>query len=525
MDEARERMLDVAHAYEKAFERRAYYATGKEGQKVEELDSRALANLRRRQWWIPIGQLQTDDEDEELRRTEVVPVSRRMARWNPLAKRIIATWTDYGHGQTIAITPEDDAVQKWWHEFWTATRNRPILGIRNVHERSNETLTDGEFFFVNFTDKSNGRVTVRTLDTLSITDFIHLPGDDQTILYYRRQWSDDAGQDHTLYYPDWLATEEQLEQANLPDDAELAQAQDDAIDVDVMQVAAMKSGTQRGWPLMAASTDYTRAYCDFLQNRAAVSSAAATYLDRVRVDGGSRAVSAVKQLLQSSLVDNPDDWETNPPPAAGSMAITNKAVSWDRFNMATGASDAEIDGRMLFNMVGIGAGLFPHWLGMGEAFRLATATSMEGPLLRGFARYQLFWKSVWQDLFDHVLAMAEKYGSQTFENKTVEIALDPLLQTDLTELATALGDLSGVEAVTLPARETTRLALQALKIEDVEEVIAKLFPEDADGQERAAVKVADLAAMYELLKEAAASSNGNGEALQMAGEAFLEALR
>ena len=150
--------------------------------------------------------------------------------------------------------------------------------------------------------------------------------------------------------------------------------------------------------------------------------------------------------------------------------------------------------------------------------------AMETPTLRNFERYQRFWQSIWQDMYDHVLAMGELYGSQSFADKAVEISLDPLLQADLSELATAIEQVANVPSVTLPAKETTRLVLQALKIEDVEEVVAKLFPEDADGQERAAVKVADLAAMRELLKEAA-NGNGDGEAVQMAGEAFLDALR
>ena len=878
-EQARQRAEDIAGVLDDVFTHRAYYLTGEQDMKAQELDSRALANLRRRNLWIPLSGLQADDQDERLRRDEIVPVSRRMQRWDPLTKRIVATWTDFGFGQDVVIAPTDETVQKWWSEYWTATRNRPILGERELHKLSDKTLVDGEFFFVYFTDRNTGQVTTRTIDTLEITEFITLPSDNQTVLYYKRQWQEgDLAKQKTVYYPHWLATDEQLSGADLPKDAALAQDQDDGIDVDMMQVA-LTAQTRRGWPLMAASQDWNRAYIDFLQNRAAVARSVATYVDRVRVDGGSRAVTSFTSLLQSSLVTDPDSGETNPVPAAGSMAITNKAVNWDRFNMSSGAQDAKADGEMLFNMVGIGAGLFPHWLGHGQSFRLATAcyssdteylgefgwkhywewqegekiasyniemqtleyvvptvlhvyrqdgdmlsisgrgvdalvtpnhrmlalnensrprgkiewkvvkaenlpsqfalpaycmledrdnishfilpgyrsetrsngswrdvpsavidmdtwlaflgwwlaegsitkwrkhysveislsakdleavaeldalcerlpfgfyrdltsrgqvrwratskqlyrwlkakcgkgsankrlpsfayrlnvrqariildaiwrgdghaetgehyrgvltststqlldgcqmlmlhsghwggirlqraagahkdfpnskacyvlhrnqyekrslfrrrnvsvlkyhgmvwcfevppngmfvtrrngqpliagnSAMETPTLRNFERYQRFWQSIWQDMYDHVLAMAERYGGQTFADKTAEIALDPLLQTDLSELATAIEQVADVSAVVLPVRETTRLFLQALKIEDVEEVIAKLFPEDDAGQERAAVKVADLAAIRELLKEAA--NGGDPEALRMAGEAFLDSL-
>ena len=520
--EAQQRAEDIAGVLDDVFTNRAYYLTGEQDMKAQELDSRALANLRRRNLWIPLSGLQADDQDERLRRDEIVPVSRRMQRWDPFTKRIVATWTDFGFGQDVVIAPTDETVQKWWSEYWTATRNRPILGERELHKLSDKTLVDGEFFFVYFTDRNTGQVTTRTIDTLEITEFITLPNDDQTVLYYKRQWQEgDLAKQKTVYYPHWLATDEQLSGADLPKDAALAQDQNDGIDVDTMQVA-LTSQTKRGWPLMAASQDWNRAYIDFLQNRAAVARSVATYVDRVRVDGGSRAVTSFTSLLQSSLVTDADSGETNPVPAAGSMAITNKAVNWDRFNMSSGAQDAKADGAMLFNMVGIGAGLMPHWLGMGESFRLATATAMETPTLRNFERYQRFWQSIWRDMYDHVLAMAEKHGGQNFQEKGVEIALDPLLQTNLSELATAIEQVKDVPEIALPPKELTRLFLQALKIEDVEDFIAKEFPEDDAGQERAAVKVADLAAMRELIAEAA---NGGGpEALRMAGEAFLDSL-
>ncbi|KKN63578.1 hypothetical protein LCGC14_0500260 [marine sediment metagenome] len=528
-EQARQRAEDIAGVLDDVFTHRAYYLTGEQDMKAEELDSRALANLRRRSQWIPITGGQADDQDEALRRDEIVPISRRMQRWDPLTKRIVATWTDFGFGQDVLIMPEADDVKKWWSEYWTALRNRPILGARELHKLSDKTLVDGEFFFVYFTDRNTGQVTTRTIDTLEITEFITLPSDNQTVLYYKRQWQEgDLAKQKTVYYPHWLATDEQLAKADLPKDAALAQEQDngidkedDTIDVDMMQVA-LTSQTKRGWPLMAASQDWNRAYIDFLQNRAAVARSVATYVDRVSVDGGSRAVTSFTNLLQSSLVTDPDSGETNPVPAAASMAITNKAVKWDRFNMSSGAQDAKADGAMLFNMVGIGAGLFPHWLGMGESFRLATASAMETPTLRNFERYQRFWQSVWQDMYDHVLAMAEKHGGQNFQEKGVEIALDPLLQTNLSELATAIEQVKDVPEIALPPKELTRLFLQALKIEDVEDFIAKEFPEDDAGQERAAVKVADLAAMRELIAEAA---NGGGpEALRMVGEAFLDSL-
>lgn len=518
--EAQQRAEDIAGVLDDVFTNRAYYLTGEQNMKAEELDSRALDNLRRRSQWIPLSGLQVDDEDEQKRRDEIVPVSRLAFRWDPLTKWIVNTWTNFGHGQSVVIVPVDDAVQKWWREFWTARRNRAILGIRQIHTNSNKVLVDGEFLFVYYTAKADGHVTVRRMSTLEITEFIALPNDDETVLYYKREWTRDE-KEHTRYYPDWLATEEQLAKADLPEGAELAQNQDDAVDVDMMQVA-LTAQTRRGWPLMAASQDWNRAYNDFLKNRAAVSKAVATYVDRVRVDGGSRAVTSFTDLLQSSLVTDPDTGETNPVPAAAATAVMNKSVNWDRFNMASGASDAEIDGRMLFNMVGIGAGLFPHWLGHGESFRLATAQAMELPTLRNFQRYQMFWQSIWQDMFDFVLMQAERYGNQSFPEQGVAIELDPLLQEDLTALADALGQLSQVSAVRLPPKEISRIAWHALKVEGIEDLLAAEFPEDDAGQERAAVKVSDLAAMRELLKEA--TNGGDPEALAMAKEAFLDSM-
>jgi len=83
---------------------------------------------------------------------------------------------------------------------------------------------------------------------------------------------------------------------------------------------------------------------------------------------------------------------------------------------------------------GLAGRIFPHYLGRGEAFRLATATAMEGPVLRAFNRYQLFWSSVWSDVTKVVLWALETYGGMTFETMETEVNLDPVIQLDLDDI-------------------------------------------------------------------------------------------
>jgi len=110
----------------------------------------------------------------------------------------------------------------------------------------------------------------------------------------------------------------------------------------------------------------------------------------------------------------------------------------------------------------LSGGVFPHWAGMGDAYRLATATAMEGPLLRQFSRYQSLWAATFRSAVQIVLRFKEKFHpdyrrappgpdlidyndtvGKGFETYDAEVNIDKLVEVDLKGMSEALGRVFG----------------------------------------------------------------------------------
>jgi hypothetical protein len=346
----------------------------------------------------------------------------------------------------VDITPIDPDAIPVWDEFWKAKRNSKILGDRNLFVLSSTVLQDGEFYFAFFISKADGETTVRVIPTEQITEIIKDPDDPYKIIYYKREYTNNSSIPSTIYYKDWQAEDADFTKINLPQDAIIADELNgnsiSGTDVVMMQVAH-RERKGRGWPLMTAGASWSRAYRDFLQDRAAVSKAVATYVDKLKVKGTNRTVDAIRSKLESSLTQSGYGSETNPSPTAGSAWLENDAIDRQRLPLSTGAGDAEKDGTPLLAQAALAGRIFPHYLGRGEAFRLATATAMEVPMLKAFNRYKLFWSSVWRDMVDIVLSAKEKYGGVNYETHDCTVNSDSIIQTslaDITSLSTVVRD-------------------------------------------------------------------------------------
>jgi len=362
-----------------------------------------------------------------------------------VTQNVIDLWTNYGFGVNISVTIDNEVYQKIWDEFWKADRNMPVLGTRNIYVMSQEVLVGGELFLLCFINRYSGEVTLRYLETEEITDVITSKTDRNVNLFYvRENFTDQDGipQNQTVWYPDALASKKELDDYELPSgvlraDKENAVTLDGGMeagtDVRVIHIAHRKKGkSRRGWPLMTAGLAWSRAYRNFLQDRASVSRAVAAYVDKVTLKGGSRAIDAMVANLQSSLATTGTvGYETNPAAVAGSSWVQNQQVDRERMPLTTGAGDAEKDGAPLLAQAALSGGVYNHWVGRGETYRLATATSMEGPVLKNFNGYQLFWSSVWKDLVRVIINAMTKDNPQEYN---AQVNLDPVIAVDLTEI-------------------------------------------------------------------------------------------
>jgi len=252
--------------------------------------------------------------------------------------------------------------------------------------------------------------------------------------------------------------------------------------------------------LAPAGAPWIRAHKKFRQDRAAVAATAAMFVQKIKHKGGSRAGNAFRAAMQSAL-SSTNYVETNPPPVAGATWIGNEAVDLEKIsNIGTAAGDAKSDGEQMLLMAGLAGGLFPHYLGAGDAYRLATATSMERPLLAQWGRFQLFWSAQFRTMCRIVLQYYEMFNETKFDTYNAEVSTDKLVEADLAQFTDAMSKYFrdvvnpqvelGVmddEVLRIITARMTRLLLQAFGVTGADEIASdEAFAGDRDEEEEPA---------------------------------------
>jgi hypothetical protein len=448
--------------------------SSEQAEQLSEADSRYADFYRRLYNGDVLLQYGADSQHKaelDFMRENSVKVSRQLYRTDVNWQQMIRIWTNFGFGERIELTPRDEVAADVWEEFLTADRNRALLKPRNMHKLSDQLLVDGELFLVFFVSTLDGTVTLRKFDPLNVTRIITDPDDTDLPLLYERNWTSRIDGAQVRYYQDYLTTDDEIKSARSRDKNIPREIAGDAnTRVYVMHVPH-QTLDQRGWPLLFASEPWLRAYRDFLQDRAAIAKVVASRVDKIKYKGGQRALEALQATLQSSLMTGSSYSERNPSPIAGSIYLENQQSDRQAMPLSTAASDAQIDGSSLLSQVGLGAGIFPHWMGRGESYRLATAEAMEVPVMRQFSRYQAFWADVERDMARFVLSVKEEYGGVSFSTKDMDVSTDIMLDIGIREKSRALNNY--YERGLLPKDVAMRIAMQSLGVKEISEILKR----------------------------------------------------
>lgn len=455
---------------------------------LKEVDPWAIQDLLWQQGWELLGGVSTE---AGLERERAILESMQLYK-TPLGQWTIWLWTGWGLGDRVTVIPEDPNAIPVWEEFWTADRNAHILASDRIHELSNWLLLKGDRFLAFFASTVDGEPTVRNILPEQVTEILTNPDDGAEPWFYKRTWNDGKAQ-QTLYYPDWqlffsdnLKTAWERLQAvgSVPNNAHRADIvnsgeleQQAGTTVCVMHLAFNYKEDESlwGWPILTAARPWIRAHREFMEARLTVAAAKAMFVRRKKVQGGSRAVSAVRNTIASRL-SSTQLVDTNPSPYAGSTEIDNKAIETEDLPMATGASDAKIDNEAFTWMALLGGGIFPTSAGLDTA-RWATALEMDKAQSMSFQRYTTYWSAQFSKMVVIVLSYAEKYGNASFPDKTAQISTDTFSLADFPDVAENIGRLVsqaltplvdngtiGVEAGRAIALTLWRVNLQALGI-------------------------------------------------------------
>lgn len=460
---------------------------------LKEYDSTLLWDMVMQMGYEQIGGAYTGYMNDAAERVRAVKESRRLWTYDVLAQWMIWTWTNFGFGENIEVTPLDESAIDVWDDFWYADENQTFLADDEIQSLSEELTVDGELFFVYYISTLNGKVTLRIIDPLEIADPITLKTDKYTKVLYKRQYTNARGAMETLYYPDIsiLNSDDPVNYDEFFADANLSGGD---ILTDRNYAPKAKAGTiaivqhvpfnrksrkmLRGWPLLTAGAGWIRESNKFEQHRATLAAAVAMIVNKIKVDGGSRAVKDIRSQIASTL-SAANAIEGNPPPVGGTM-VANKAMDMDRMPLTTGGSDSKFDRDGIGRMAALGGGLLAPWVGLGDYARLADARQMETPMYREFSRYQNFWAAQFRRMVWVVLRSDELWGNKkSYSTYEAEVSTDRLVETDLESVSKSVGTMlkDGLQPYVdngTISQETAlqilaaiwRIALQALGVEE-----------------------------------------------------------
>lgn len=379
------------------------------------------------------------------------------SRWafkggDPYIKRCVWCITEFCFGNGID-GPLGEDIQML-EDFWKNDRNQQVMfSTRAQYKRSNQLLVDGELFLVLFT-APDGTVQVRPLEPLIITDIIAHPDDPTIPLYYKREIQEQkwdaslhkfvpVGSDKkVVYYPDWQNDEDSNEHED-PLRAEMAGrlAGDDIcilhVPLNTVEDAAF------GIPETAASLKWAVQTKEIAEDQATISRMTAALMILARVQGSQQDIDGLVDQIKSMTGGE------QPPPVAGSMNMFSPAIDLQVNRALSNASDARVNSRLMRMALTAGMGLTLHYASDPENANLATATSMELPVMRHMTAYQALWVGIYSDLFRFVLRKAK-----VIEEPDWELPVPRMIEPDITGTAGAI-DKAYTGGLILPEHAST----------------------------------------------------------------------
>lgn len=415
----------------------------------------------------------------------------------PLAGQWVNLTTAFVFGQGLSAPKAKDArVQEVLNEFWEDPDNQ--LSLCSAQAQwclSAKRHYEGNLFFVLLREPSTGQVKVRIADTASIEDVICSPDDLARCLFYRRRVQDrdyDFRSDtyrqapiRRVYYPHISLAHPELydiPSAKFIKDAAIYHAR---FNCDL--------NDKFGIPELLRGLDWIKAHKDMAGDMATLIKTLAIWAWTKKVKGtpAQVAAAAARHQVKSDL--------TNPAPNVGAIHVSNEAISLDPVNTPTGGAQIHEKGlRAMVLQVSAASGIFEHYYGDASTGNLATATSMELPMVKRFEMHQQDWTHIYDTILQYridsavlagelpgrveFLANENRYRIVTDFDRSIDIDFPHIVEEDLLSLANALTAALGQNLI--DQEEAARQFMMARGINNIEEHMALVKAEQQERLQR-----------------------------------------
>jgi len=496
--------------------------------------------------WVPLSLFGvTDLADDPIVRNDALTASRDYRQRDPLYSRAIRLTRNYTFGRGISWRANDDEVGRIIQRFWDDADNRLLTRATGQWELSDRLQEDGEQFFPLFVNAYDGGVKISVVEPEEIERIITHPESKYKPLYYERRWTSQVfdwqsrqyGGTQTIidYYPDWGVPETQLPESR---DKQRAGAQISLMSCEhcgatlreVVREDCPNCGAQiieahgsdgdpmgtgystvvvrdgngeiithvymtqlkssgrglRGLPPYYSGLTWVKGYKGFMEDRATMTLAAATFAFRQKIKGNLVAARRLASQWGNAVLGRYGGLGGKERREGAQTIIENEAVTLEQIQFDTRAGNAYQDGRMLRQQVSAATDITePDLTGDPSVGNLASMTAMNGPQLKGFESWQQLFKDFYTDVFNFVIRMAVLHGDLKLENEsgekrdlTVEVDFPPIVQKDLPQIIGAVASLINAQAASgqqyVPPKRLAAYILEAFGETDVQIALEEL---------------------------------------------------
>lgn len=422
---------------------------------------------------------------------------------NPLAALWLNLTTYFVFGEGIS-TPksENEEIQKIINSFWDDPDNRIALTSFMAQQLlSNKIQYEGNLFFLLFDDEV-GNVKVRILNTLEVDEIISDPEDRMRPIFYKVMQYDKtfdfaAGSykstaNKFVYYPsidNYDPSSYGIAAEKLRLDARVYHVK---INCDI--------NDKFGVPELFRGIDWIKAHKDMAEDLATLIKALSQYAWKKKIKGTASQVSAIASALRSTT--NLKNIQNT----AGQMQVENEGVDLQSIDIKTGGVKVGTDGlRQMKLMVCAASGIYEHYFGDPSTGNLATAKTMELPMVKKFASYQSLWSDVFSTIIMYQVVKKMEIGELSVgkviddpknkrrivqmnddSDKTIDTDFPPILEADIKEWADGLK--TGKDSNLVSDETAATLFLMALNVNNIDEELEKI----SEDKERKAKEQADM---------------------------------
>lgn len=418
---------------------------------------------------------------------------------NPLAGHWVHLTTSFVFGEGISKPKaKDEKIQtEVIDPFWDDPDNRLSLSSYIAQQLlCNKVQYEGNLFFIMFDDEV-GNVKVRILNTDEVVDIIRSDDDAMRPLFYKvknnkskynfASDSYEMASTDFIYFPDKDITNPEdygVPKNKLRLDARVYHVK---INCDI--------NDKFGVPELYRGIDWMKAHKDMSGDLATLIKALSKFAWKKKVTGTQAQVNTIAGAMRTNASLN------NIRNSAGQTQVENQSVDLEAMDIKTGGTDINIKGmREMKLMICAASGLFEHYFGDPSTGNLATAKSMELPMVKKFVNYQSLWSEIYVTIFKYIIGLKISLGilsgSEEEDTKSgrmiykysgddgIDTDFPPILETDLQPLAGALSTAKDKGMITDElAAEIFMLALNVNNIdEEMEDLKAETAQKKAESQ-------------------------------------------